>query len=598
MGFVKSEADANLYYLVVGGEILILVLYVDDLFLTGSLGLIEECKRDLATEFEMKDLGLMHYFLGMEVWQTNGEIFLGQGKYCFEILKRFRMEDCKAMSTPMITNWRKVDTSKEKDVDPTLYRYSRGEGIRLMGYTDADWAGSTTDKRSTSGCCFSLGLGVVSWFSRKQKSVALSSAESEYIAASMATCEAIWLRKLLVALFVHGALVIYPRKGRSYPFPKPHAEIPIVLGQWWNSDPEAVEMQSILTGAAPNISNGFTIDGQPGDLYPFSKSGTSKISVEQGRTYLLRIVNAAVNNHLFFKIASHNLTVVAVDACYTKPYTTDIMLISPGQTADVLLTADQPLAKYYIAAKAYTTQAIGFFDNTTTTAVLSYSITKPSFARATIDEKLFITVGLSLFPCRTNLTTNCQGPNNTRLTASLNNVSFVLSDIAIFQAYYFGVNGVFTTDFPSNPPVVFNYTGDDIPKSLWAPITSTKVYMLDYNSTVEAVFQGTNIFQPDDHPMHLHGYDFCIVGEGFGNYNAETDPLTFNLVDLPQRNTVGVPVSGWSAIRFKADNPGVWFMHCHFDDHVTWGLNMVFVVKNGPGYLASLEPPPNDLPRC
>ena len=70
-----------------------------------------------------------------------------------------------------------------------------------MGYTDADWAGSTMDKRSTSGCCFSLGSGVVSWFSRKQKSVALSSTEAEYIAASMATCEAIWLQKLLVALF-------------------------------------------------------------------------------------------------------------------------------------------------------------------------------------------------------------------------------------------------------------------------------------------------------------------------------------------------------------------------------------------------------------
>ena len=68
MGFVKSEADANLYYLVVGGEILILVLYVDDMFLIGSLGLIKDCKRDLAGEFEMKDLRLMHYFLGMEVW--------------------------------------------------------------------------------------------------------------------------------------------------------------------------------------------------------------------------------------------------------------------------------------------------------------------------------------------------------------------------------------------------------------------------------------------------------------------------------------------------------------------------------------------------
>ena len=71
MGFVKSEADANLYYLMVGGEILILVLYVDDLFLTGSLRFIVDCKKNLAEEFEMKDLRRMHYFLGMEVWQTN-----------------------------------------------------------------------------------------------------------------------------------------------------------------------------------------------------------------------------------------------------------------------------------------------------------------------------------------------------------------------------------------------------------------------------------------------------------------------------------------------------------------------------------------------
>ena len=71
----------------------------------------------------------------------------------------------------------------------------------MIGYTDVDWEKSTMDKRSTSGCCFSLGSGVVSWFSRKQKSVALSSAKVEYIAASMATCEAIWIRKLLVDLF-------------------------------------------------------------------------------------------------------------------------------------------------------------------------------------------------------------------------------------------------------------------------------------------------------------------------------------------------------------------------------------------------------------
>ncbi|GLJ37011.1 hypothetical protein SUGI_0749940 [Cryptomeria japonica] len=433
-----------------------------------------------------------------------------------------------------------------------------------------------------------------------------------------------WLRAT-----VHGALVIHPKEGCLYPFPRPHAEIPIVLGEWWNIDPVMVEYESILTGGAPNISDAFTINGQPGDLYPCSKSETTKFSVQPGKTYLLRIINAAVNSELFFKIASHNITVVAVDASYTKPYTTDVMFIAPGQTADVLLTTNQLPAKYYMAASIYTDQAIGNFDNTTTTAILDYVGSHPSakpilpqlpayndtatvtkFSRAlrslnspdhpvnvpkSIDDSIMTTVGLGLIPCPTG--TTCAGPNNTRVTASMNNVSFVLPEISILQAYYFGITGVFTTDFPSYPPVVYNYTGD-VPKCLWTPISGTKVKVFDYNATVQVVFQGTNIFQADNHPMHIHGYDFYVVGEGFGNYDNQTDPLTFNLVDPPRRNTVGVPVKGWAAIRFKADNPGVWFVHCHFDDHATWGLETVFIVKNGPGPWASLEPPPPDLPKC
>ena len=81
MGFVTSDIDANLYYLVVENEPLILVLYVDDLFLIGSSRVIGDWKKNLATEFDMKDLGQMHYFLGLEVWQQNGEIFHGQGRY-------------------------------------------------------------------------------------------------------------------------------------------------------------------------------------------------------------------------------------------------------------------------------------------------------------------------------------------------------------------------------------------------------------------------------------------------------------------------------------------------------------------------------------
>jgi hypothetical protein len=70
LGFIKSKENSNLYFKVMNDEPVILFLYVDDLFLIGEENLITECKKRLASEFEMKDLGLMHYFLGLEVWQS------------------------------------------------------------------------------------------------------------------------------------------------------------------------------------------------------------------------------------------------------------------------------------------------------------------------------------------------------------------------------------------------------------------------------------------------------------------------------------------------------------------------------------------------
>jgi hypothetical protein len=121
MGFGKSDVDPNLYYIIRGEDTLILILYVDDLFITGAEDLIAECKLGLASEFEMSDIGLMHYFLGLEVWQEEGHIFLGQGKYAAGILSRFQMEACKPMSTPMVTNWEKLSASDSQLVDATIY---------------------------------------------------------------------------------------------------------------------------------------------------------------------------------------------------------------------------------------------------------------------------------------------------------------------------------------------------------------------------------------------------------------------------------------------------------------------------------------------
>jgi len=111
LGFSKSEVDVNLYHIVVKGKILIIVLYVDDGILTGDEKLIKSFKEHLEREFEMKEMGLMHYFLGMEVWEGDGKFFVSQGKYANEILGRFRMESSKHMETPLAGNWRKEDAS-------------------------------------------------------------------------------------------------------------------------------------------------------------------------------------------------------------------------------------------------------------------------------------------------------------------------------------------------------------------------------------------------------------------------------------------------------------------------------------------------------
>lgn len=122
------------------------------------------------------------------------------------------------------------------------------------------------------------------------------------------------------------------------------------------------------------------------------------------------------------------------------------------------------------------------------------------------------------------------------------------------------MSGIYTTDFPNWPPSMFDFTHEDLPMNTTIPIQGTKVKVLNYNEEVEITFQGTEILNAsENHPVHMHGYSFYVVGSGYGNFNNETDPETYNLVDPLEVNTVGVPKNGWATIRFKASNPGKLF---------------------------------------
>ena len=121
LGFTKSTTYPNICIKVVQDEPIIILLYVDDLLVTSVEHRIQERKQQLAAEFDVKDLGIMHYYLGLEVWQKPGEIYLGQGKYVIKILKKFGMMDSKPMMTPMIANL-KLRSSKSSPVDYTCYK--------------------------------------------------------------------------------------------------------------------------------------------------------------------------------------------------------------------------------------------------------------------------------------------------------------------------------------------------------------------------------------------------------------------------------------------------------------------------------------------
>uniref|UniRef100_A0A0D3ERL4 Laccase n=1 Tax=Oryza barthii TaxID=65489 RepID=A0A0D3ERL4_9ORYZ len=424
---------------------------------------------------------------------------------------------------------------------------------------------------------------------------------------------------------VHGAIVILPAAGVPYPFPKPDDEAEIVLGEWWHADVETVERQGSMLGMAPNMSDAHTINGKPGPLVPFcSEKHTYALQVQSGKTYLLRIINAAVNDELFFSIAGHNMTVVEIDATYTKPFAASTIQLSPGQTMNVLVSADQSPGRYFMVAKPFNDVPIPA-DNKTATAILQYagvptsvvpalpqtmpatnstgsvaafhdklrSLNSPRYPAdvpLAVDRHLLYTIGLNIDPCETCL-------NRSRLAASLNNITFVMPRTALLQAHYYGQKGVFAADFPDRPPARFNYTGVPLTAGLGTSL-GTRLSKIAYNATVELVLQDTNLLSVESHPLHLHGYNFFVVGRGVGNFDPAKDPAKYNLVDPPERNTVGVPAGGWTAIRFRADNPGVWFLHCHLEVHTSWGLKMAFLVEDGSGPDESVLPPPKDLPKC
>ncbi|WVZ75634.1 LOW QUALITY PROTEIN: hypothetical protein U9M48_023671 [Paspalum notatum var. saurae] len=217
-GFVMGSVDNTLFLLSRGGDTLIVQIYVDDIIFGGSShALVSSFTEQMSREFDMSLMGELQFFLGLHIKQGLEGTFVRQAKYTRDILKKFDMGDSKPMTTPMSTN-----TALDADVDGeaasprTSYRqavkhifrylkftpklglwYSSGSSLSLRGFSDADHVGCRIDRKSTSGTCQLLGTSLVTWSSRKQASVALSTTETEYVAAASCCSQLLWMKATL-----------------------------------------------------------------------------------------------------------------------------------------------------------------------------------------------------------------------------------------------------------------------------------------------------------------------------------------------------------------------------------------------------------------
>ena len=255
LGFTKSNYEPSLYLKQSDSNTIIVGVYVDDLIVTGSSSTgIEKFKEEMTREFDMSDLGFLSSYLGIEVKQGNQYVFLSQTSYARKLLEHANLGECNAVATPLEARVKFTNEGGTR-VNSTLFRsligslrylthtrpdllfsvgflsrfmqnptqehynglkrilryvkgtedyglfYKKGDMKgELVGFSDSDFAGDCHDRKSTSDYIFFSGEKAISWSSQKQSIVALSSCEAEYIAATSATCQAVWMSRLIKEL--------------------------------------------------------------------------------------------------------------------------------------------------------------------------------------------------------------------------------------------------------------------------------------------------------------------------------------------------------------------------------------------------------------
>ncbi|XVF20202.1 hypothetical protein REPUB_Repub11eG0177500 [Reevesia pubescens] len=410
---------------------------------------------------------------------------------------------------------------------------------------------------------------------------------------------------------LYGSLIVEVANGEKEPFHY-DGEFNLLLSDWWH--------QSVHDQEVGLSSNPFRWIGEPQSLLingrgQFNCSLAAKFSsnssvsqcrfrgneqcapqilhVHLNKTYRLRIASTTALASLNLAIGGHKMMVVEADGNYVQPFAVDDLDIYSGESYSVLLRTDQLASKnYWISIgvrgrEPKTPQGLiilNYFPTSASKLPTSQPPVTPQWNdynhSKAFSKSIFALMG-SPQPPKTHhrriILLNTQNRINGFTKWSINNVSLVLPPTPYLGSIKYGLNNAFDQ---RRPPDNYDLNNYDIMKPPMNPNSThgSGIYTINFNTTVDVILQNANALAEnvsEIHPWHLHGHDFWVLGYGEGKFKEE-DEKTFNLKNPPLRNSAVIFPYGWTALRFVADNPGVWAFHCHIEPHLHMGMGVVF----------------------
>ncbi|KAL4556178.1 hypothetical protein LXL04_038821 [Taraxacum kok-saghyz] len=410
---------------------------------------------------------------------------------------------------------------------------------------------------------------------------------------------------------LYGLLIVDVEDGKKEGFHY-DGEFNLLLSDWWHKGVHEQEVdlsanpmrwigepQSLLINGRGqyNCTLAVALDSNGSSLPVCKFIGNEQcapniLHVEPNKTYRLRVASTTALASLNLAIGNHKMVMVEADGNYLQPFPVDDFDIYSGETYSVLFHTDQnPSSNYWISVgvrgrEPKTPQGLAILHYKSTTASKLPILPPPrtpqwnDYIRSkSFTNKIVAISGSPQPPTNYNrriFLLNTQNRIDGYTKWAINNVSLTLPSTPYLGSIKHGLASAFDQ---KSPPTTFVSTYDiTSPPSNPNATYGNGVYKLEFGKTIDVILQNANALNAnvsEIHPWHLHGHDFWVLGYGEGKFSNK-DENKLNLKNPPLRNTVVIFPYGWTALRFIADNPGVWAFHCHIEPHLHMGMGVVF----------------------